>query len=280
MEKRAAVQTMQATHGVPIVRGCAALKLARSVYYQAPQDWHTRDQDVIEALNQLVAAHPRWGVWKYIRRLRALGHAWNHKRIYRIYRQLGLNHPRRTKRRLPKRPSLPVFVPEGPNEVWSADFMSDALYHGARFRTFNLIDDFNREVLAIEIDTSLRTERLIRVLDRLKAERDLPHMIRVDNGPEFLAQALHEWGKANRVLIYHIQPGRPTQNAFIERFNRTYRNEVLDLYLFRSLEDVREITADWMTIYNEYRPHEALKGAAPCAYDQPKLENSMSLLST
>ncbi len=270
---------MQETQGVSIVRGCAALKFARSAYYQNPRDWQAHDGDVIEALNQLVDAHPRWGVWKYIARLRMLGHPWNHKRIYRIYRQLGLNQPRRTKRRLPKRPSLPVFVPEGPNEVWSADFMSDALYHGSRFRTFNLIDDFNREALAIEIDTSLPAERVIRILERLKIERELPHMIRADNGPEFLAQALHDWGKANRVLIYHIQPGRPTQNAFIERFNRTYRNEVLNLYLFRSLEEVRELTAEWITIYNEHRPHEALQGAAPCHYHKSTPENSSYDLS-
>ncbi len=270
---------MQEVHGVSIKQGCAALKFARSAYYQAPVDWQVRDQEIIDALNQLVEQHPRWGIWKYIRRLRALGHAWNHKRVYRVYRQLELNQPRRTKRRLPKRPSLPVFVPEGPNEVWSADFMSDALYHGSRFRTFNLIDDFNREALAIEIDTSLRAERIVRVLERLKTERELPHMIRVDNGPEFLAQALQDWGKANRVLIYHIQPGRPTQNAFIERFNRTYRNEVLDLYLFRRLDDVRELTAEWMTIYNEHRPHEALQGKAPCTYYKPKPENSTYPLS-
>ena len=144
--------------------------------------------------------------------------------------------------------------------------MSDALYPGTRFRTFNILDDFNREILAIEVDTSLRAERVIRVLDRLKADRELPHMIRVDNGPEFLAQNLQDWGKANRVLIYCIQPGRPTQNAFIERFNRTYRNEVLDLYLFRSLDQVREITASWMTVYNEQRPHASLQGASPCTY--------------
>ena len=110
--------------------------------------------------------------------------------------------------------------------------MSDSLYHGPRFRTFTIIDNFTGEVLAIEIDTSLRTERVIRVLEQLKTERELPHMIRVDNGREFLAQGLQDWGKANRVLIYHMQPGRPTQNAFIERFNRTYRKEVLNLYLY------------------------------------------------
>ncbi|MGE0478761.1 MAG: IS3 family transposase [Nitrospirales bacterium] len=278
-DKRAAVTTMQQTHGLSVVRSCQAVGLSRSAYYHGSTDWQMRDASVIKALNQLVDAHPRWGVWKYYVRLRALGHPWNHKRIYRIYRQLGLNQPRRTKRRLPKRPSLPVFVPEGPNEVWSADFMSDALYHGARFRTFNIMDDFNREALAIEIDTSLRAERVIRVLERLKAARELPHMIRVDNGPEFLAQALQDWGKANRVLIYHIQPGRPTQNAFIERFNRTYRNEVLNLYLFGSLAEVREITARWMNIYNEQRPHEALKGVTPCRYDKPTPENSTYELS-
>lgn len=270
---------MHEIHGLSIVRGCAAVTFTRSAYYQALQDWSIHDQDVIAALNTLVEAHPRWGVWKYIDRLRALGHPWNHKRIYRIYRQLGLNHPRRTKRRLPTRPSLPVFVPEASNEVWSADFMSDALSHGTRFRTFNILDDYNREVLAIEIDTSLRAERVIRVLDRLKTDRALPHMIRVDNGPEFLAQSLLDWGKANRVLIYHIQPGRPTQNAFIERFNRTYRNEVLNLYLFRSLDEVREITSSWMTIYNEHRPHDALEGATPSTYYQPTPENSSYDLS-
>ena len=129
------------------------------------------------------------------------------------------------------------------------------------------------------MDTSLRAERVIRVLDRLKAERDLPHMIRVDKGPEFLAQTLLDWGKANRVLIYHIQPGRPTQNAFIERFNRTYRNEVLNLYLFRSLQEVRELTAEWVNIYNQHRPHDALHGATPCTYHKRLPANSTYELS-
>ena len=157
---------MHETHGLSVVRSCQAIRLARSAYYHAPVDWQVRDAAVLKALTDLVDAHPRWGVWKDSARLRALGHPWNHKRIYRIYRQLGLNHPRRTKRRLPTRPSLPVVVPEGPNEVWSADFMSDALYHGSRVRTLNSIDDFNREALAIEIDTSLRAERMIRLLER------------------------------------------------------------------------------------------------------------------
>ncbi len=122
--------------------------------------------------------------------------------------------------------------------------MRDALYHGSRFRTFNVIDDFNREALKIEIDTSLPAARVLRILEHLKLERVLPHMIRVDNnGSEFIAQTLQDWGNGNRVLIYHIQQGRLTQNVFIECFNRTYRKEGLNLSLFRSLEEVRELTA-------------------------------------
>ena len=157
---------MHHTHGVSVSRSCAAVGFARSAYYKDPVNWQVRDAEVIEALNELVAVHSRWGVWKYIKRLRMLGHPWNHKRIYRGYRQLGLNHLRRAKRRLPARPSLPVFMPEGPNEVWSADFMNDALSHGTRFRTFNILDDFNREVLAIEVDTSLRAELRSPLIDR------------------------------------------------------------------------------------------------------------------
>lgn len=125
--------------------------MSRSAYYQTPLDWPTRDKAIIDALNQLVEAHPRWGAWEDIER-RALGQRGNQKRIYRVYRQLRRNHPRLTKGRVVTRPSLPMWVPEGPNEVWSADFMSDALYHGSRFRTFNIIGDFNREAIAIKIE--------------------------------------------------------------------------------------------------------------------------------
>jgi putative transposase len=170
-------------------------------------------------------------------------------------------------------------VPEWANQVWSADFMSDALYQGPRFRIFNVIDDYNREVLAIEIDTSLRADRIRRVLDRIEAERSLPDVLRVDNGPEFLSQVLADWAKEKRVLIQHIQPGKPNQNAYIERFNRTYRNEVLDLYLFRNLDEVQEITSRWLVEYNEQRPHDALGGLPPAVYANQRAGNSTAELS-
>ena len=136
---------------------------------------------------------------------------------------------------MPIRHPQPLAVPAAPNQVWSVDFMSDALYRGPRFRTFNVLDDFNREALAIEIDTSLTSLRLIRVLEQLAEERGLPDTLRTDNGPEFLGTEFVEWCTDNGVFIDYIEPGRPNQNAYIERFNRTYRTEVLDVYLFASL---------------------------------------------
>jgi putative transposase len=199
---------------------------------------------------------------------------------HRVYCALNLNQPRRTKRRLPERDPTPLVVPQRLNQVWSADFMSDALYRGARFRLFNVNDDLNRESVTIEIDTSLRSERLIRVFERLKAERGLPDMLRVDNGPEFLGQVFVDWCRENSSFIDYVQPGKLNQNAFLERFNRTLRNEVLDLYLFRSLDEVREIVSQWRSQYNEDRPRDALGGLPPVAYAKRKLENSTSELST
>ena len=271
---------MHEEHGLAVVRGCECVGLSRAAYYREPVDWQVRDAGVIEALNGLVEAHPRWGFWKYVDRCAALDHPWNHKRLYRVYCALGLNQPRRTKRKLPTRAREPLIVPQRADQVWSADFMSDALYHGSRLRTFNVIDDFNREALAIEIDTSLRASRLIRVFERLQAERGLPDILRVDNGPEFLAHEFVQWMNDRGVFIRYIQPGKPNQNAFIERFNRTYRNEVLNLYLFSNLDEVREITAAWLIEYNELRPHDALGGLPPAVYANQNTGNSTLELST
>lgn len=250
------------------------------MYYREPVDWLQRDDELITALNGLVEEFPRSGFWKYAGVLSNRDYPWNHKRIYRVYCALGLNLPRRRKRRLPERHPVPLVVPQCANQVWSADFMSDALYQGGRFRLFNVLDDFNREAVAIEVDTSLRAERLVRVFERLKAERGLPDMLRVDNGPEFLGQVFVDWCQANGICIDYIEPGKPNQNAFIERFNRSLRNEVLDLYLFRNLAQVREMVSQWRRQYNEDRPHDALGGLPPAVYAANNLENSTLKLST
>jgi putative transposase len=141
--------------------------------------------------------------------------------------------------------------------------VSDSLASGRTFRTLNVIDDYNREALWIEVDTSLPAERVVQVLERLLFERAAPQQIRVDNGPELIAQRLESWAEAKQIKLTHIQPGKPSQNAYIERFNRTFREDVLDAYLFDDLQEVRTITERWLEDYNSIRPHEALHGLSP-----------------
>ena len=165
--------------------------------------------------------------------------------------------------------------------MWSMDFMHDTLYHGRRFRTFNLMDEGVREALAIEVDTSLPAERVIRVLEQVSSWRGYPKQIRSDNGPEFLADKLVQWCKEHHVDLAYIQPGKPTQNAYIERFNRTFRYELLDAYLFESLDQVREQAWAWMRQYNEERPHDSLGRIPPTQFRKNlELENSTFKLSS
>ena len=144
--------------------------------------------------------------------------------------------------------------------------MSDALWSGQRFRTFNLIDDYNREALTIDIDRSLPAGRVVRALDRAAAWRGYPKKLRVDNGPELTSVRLADWAEDNDVKLEFTEPGRPMQNGFVERFNRTYRTEVLDLYIFKKLKEVQEITDNWVIEYNEERPHESLGNLTPKEY--------------
>ena len=247
-------------------RACRAARLPQRSWYRPRDEGVAGDAAVIDALQTVVERHSRWGFWKCFRRLRLDGHGWNHKRVWRVYCQLKLNLPRRTKKRLPRRERHPLEAPMQANILWSMDFMADALYGGRRFRTFNVLDEGVREALAIEIDTSLRTERVIRVLEQLKEWRGLPQAIRCDNGPEYTSQALVDWCEAHRVELRYIQPGKPNQNAYIERFNKSYRNEVLDAHLFEDLDQVREITDTWLQRYNDERPHESLGNLPPSVF--------------
>lgn len=158
------------------------------------------------------------------------------------------------------------MAPEGMDQCWSMNFMCDSLHCGYRFRTLNVIDDFNRELLSTEVDLSLPAQRVIRVLERIIAWRGMPQKLRMDNGPEFISLALADWAEHNRVQLEHIKPGKSTQNSFIERFNRTYRTEVLNMYLFKSLREVREITDTCMNEYNEQRPHDSPGDLIPEEY--------------
>lgn len=233
-----------------------------------------KDAPVIDALNRIVARNGRWGFSLCFDRIRNLGFHWNRKRVWRVYADMKLNLPRRTKKRLPKLPKQPLVAPTQPNVTWALDFMHDALYRGKAFRTLNVIDESNREALTIEIDFSLPAARVIRVLEQVEEIHGLPEAIRLDNWPELRAAVFTEWCEAKGIELKYIQPGKPQQNAFIERFNRTYRHEVLNAYLFDDLEQAREITEDWLRIYNEERPHRALGKLPPKSFRQ-QAENSL-----
>jgi len=259
-------------------RACAAVTLSRAAYYRPVPAREQRDAAVIEALNALVAEHTVWGFWKCFDALRYRGHGWNHKRVWRVYRAMKLNRPRRTKRRVPPRARQTMEVLAVPNVAWALDFMSDALYHGRRFRVLNVLDEGTREALDIVIDTSIPSGRVVRVLEQLASWRGLPRAIRCDNGPEILSQVFVDWCREHRIEIRYIQPGKPNQNAFIERFNRTFREEVLDAWLFEDLHQVRRIAWRWMQSYNEERPHDALGRIPPSVFrersEEPELSTS------
>jgi putative transposase len=222
-----------------------------------------QDEPIIEGLLKLVEKHSSIGFWMSFYRLRMQGHKWNHKRVYRVYTEMKLNIRRRAKKRLPARVKQQLFQPDQKNQVWSIDFMHDSLWDGRSFRLLNIIDDYNREVLAIEADTSLPVIRLLRVLERLKETTGLPEMIRVDNGPEFISHKLNYWCRENKIQLVFIQPGKPMQNAFIERLNGSLRRELLNAYIFKSLSDVRQKTQEWMYDYNNNRPHTSLNNKTP-----------------
>lgn len=237
------------------------VKLPRSTFqYKAKKK---DDDQIIDQLNELIAQHPSIGFWQCYYRLRKKGFEWNHKRVYRVYTSMRLNIRRRAKKRLPARVKQALFQPDELNQVWSIDFMSDSLWDGRVVRLLNVIDDFNREILAIEADTSLPTQRLLRILEQLKETRGLPEMIRVDNGPEFISHKLDIWCKENKIMLIFIQPGKPMQNGYIERCNRSIREELLNAWVFKSVQEVRDRAEQWRVDYNHNRPHSALNYKTP-----------------
>jgi putative transposase len=264
--KRQAIALLVSEHRLSVVRACRVARLARAAWYRPPQDRLARDGPVVDALNAQVEQNPRWGFWKLFDRLHNLGQPWNPKRVHRVYCALRLNRARRTKRRIPRRPKVPLLAPPLLNQTWALDFMRDTLYDGRVFRTLNVLDQGNRECLAIEVGFSLPSRRVITLLDELIALHGAPATLRLDNGPEFLALRLSDWAEHRALILDFIQPGKPAQNAFIERFNQTYRTEVLDANVFRSLAEVRGITHDWLRRYNTERPHDSLGRVPPLTF--------------
>lgn len=267
---------MTEEHGVSVTRACQAARLSRAAFYKPGMDQMTRDIELVAALQAVVAEDPRWGFWKCHDRLRALGYGWNHKRVWRVYCQLRLNLPRRTKRRVPKRERQSMVVESRMNAVWALDFMRDTLYSGKVFRTLNVIDEANRGALGIDIAVSIPASRVIAFLEQLIDMHGRPQAIRCDNGPELTSQVFTDWCRREGIEPRHIQPGKPDQNAYIERFNRTYREEVLSAHLFESLTEVRDLTEEWLDRYNQIRPHDALGSLPPARYRELMLATRTS----
>jgi putative transposase len=204
-------------HQLPVQRACRVVRLSRAAFYPPPIVASRRNAAVIAALTDVVAEHGRWGFWKCFDRLRLLGHPWNHKRVHRVYCALRLNLPRRTTRRVPRRLRQPLTAPPVLNRTWALDFMTETLYDGRRVRLLTVIDEGNREGREIAMALSIPSRRVVRVLDELTVVHGCPSALRVDNGPEFLAQPFVDWCAEPRTAIHYIQPGKPDQNAYIER---------------------------------------------------------------
>ena len=253
-------------HHLPVQRACRVVRLSRAAFYRPPVPTMRRDAVVIAALTDVVARYSRWGFWKLFDRMRVEGYRWNHKHVHRVYCALRLNLPRRTTRRVPRRVRQPLAAPPRLNQTWALDFMTETLYDGRRVRLLTMMDEGNREGLDIVMGLSVPSRRVTRALDELVAIHGCPSAIRVDNGPEFTAQSFVDWCTEHGVAIHYIQPGKPDQNAYIERFNRSYRTEVLNAHLFESVAELRALTDSWLRIYNRERPHDSLGRVPPLTF--------------
>jgi len=191
----------------------------------------------------------------------------NHKRVYRLYRLEGLSmRPKKPRRHVTacRRMERPAAMEV--NERWSMDFMSDQLYDGRRIKLLTLVDNFNRESLAIEVGEHIGSERVVEILTQLSKQRVLPRRIQVDNGPEFISKRLDQWAYFNGVELDFIRPGKPTDNGIIEAFNGRLRQECLNESWFLSLEDARQKVEAWRQDYNRERPHGSLGNLSPLVY--------------
>lgn len=217
-------------------------------------------------LTELADQLPHRGIDEYFGRLRAQGYSWGRKRVLRVYRKLGLQLRRKRKRRLPSRIKAPLTLPIKSNITWSMDFMHDVLDNGRKFRVLNVIDDYNREALAVESEHSFPAIKVIDVMERLIEFKGKPDNIRVDNGSEFIARVFKQWCASKRITIQYIEPGKPMQNAYVERFNRHFREDVLDAYIFDHIRDVKQHAENWRQDYNHYHPHKSLMGMSPVQF--------------
>lgn len=260
--RREAVEWLTQTRSTSLRRACRIVGLSTATWRYRPR-LSAANQTLLEALHKHAAQRSRFGY----RRLHVLiardGTTVNHKRLYRLYRAAGLQVRRRRRKRLTRGDRVPLPTPGRRDERWSMDFTLDTLADGRAFRTLNIVDDYTRECVAIEVDRSLPGLRVTRVLERLRAVRGLPHSIVLDNGPEFAGRTLEAWAYAANVTLCFIRPGKPIENAYVESFNGKFRDECLNEHWFVSLADAQAQIEAWRVDYNTVRPHSALDNQTP-----------------
>jgi putative transposase len=262
-QRKEMAQAAVANKAISIRLACSIFVVSETCYrYQAKLS--SENALIADLLVRLTHNQRNWGFglcYLYLRNVK--GYKWNHKRVYRIYRELELNLRIKPKKRLVRQKPEPLAVPTTINHCWSMDFMHDQLIDGRSYRLFNVIDDFNREGLAIEVDFSLPASRVIRALDQIIEWRGQPKQIRCDNGPEYISNLLATWAMTRGIELSFIQPGNPQQNAYVERYNRTVRYDWLNHYLFDSIDEVQNHATHWLWTYNNERPNMALNGITP-----------------
>jgi len=262
--RKEAVEFACSNFPLSLRRACGLMQIQMSSYYYRHQP--RADEALRAALKEAAAKRRRWGYRMLAEVLRRKGFEDNLKRIHRVYCEEKLQVKVRRRRKTARWRGEKPLPADRPNERWSMDFMSDQLANGRTIRVFNVVDDFTRQCLAMEVDTSLNGVRVTRVLDRLVARHGHPQRIVMDNGPEFTGKALDRWAWEHRVKLAFIEPGKPVQNAFVESFNGTCRNECLNENWFLSLADARAIIENWRIDYNDQRPHSSLGGRTPSEF--------------
>lgn len=262
-QRKEMAQQVVANRQVSISLACRTFMVSESCYRYQPL-LNSENEEIADWLIKLTTRDTDWGFglcFDFLRNVK--GFVWNHKRVYRIYCELALNLRIKPRRRLKRNKPEPLKEPIRANQVWSVDFMHDQLSDGRTYRLFNVIDDYRREGISIEAGFSLPSARIIRALNQLLEWRDKPAVIRCDNGPEFVSHAFTQWAVKQGIRIEYIQPGKPQQNAYIERANRTIRYSWVSKYLFETIKEVQEYATKWLWFYNHERPHKANGGRPP-----------------
>jgi putative transposase len=265
-QRKRLVGHLISSYRISVKRACCVCQQSRAGWYQQAKE-KLLDPPLKKRMHEIASTRVRYGFWRIFVLIRREGWRVNHKRVYRLYKEEGLNlrskRPRRRKAAA-HRTERPILTM--PNQAWSMDFVADALFDGRRFLALTLVDNFSRECLGIQVDQNLKAEHVVGLLSEVVRQRGRPTRIQADNGPEFVSLALDRWAYENGITLDFSRPGKPTDNAFIESFNGSLRDECLNTSWFMSLPDARDKIESWRQDYNHFRPHSSLGDVAPALF--------------